>query len=120
MPDRQPVRLPLVIGPENRDETTNRDARLVNGFLEKISEESVMVFKRPGLEVYSNSGTPAAEEVNYAPRQRPAASLLSGYVSSFLLPQQLHLSLPAHVSLSYLRSRSQALRQPTRPSNILL
>jgi len=60
MPDRQPVRLPLVIGPENRDETTNRDARLVNGFLEKISEESVMVFKRPGLEVYSNSGTPAA------------------------------------------------------------
>jgi len=57
MPDRNPVRLPLVVSPENRDETTRRDAKLINAYLEKISDEVVMVFKRPGLERYSNVGS---------------------------------------------------------------
>ena len=53
MPDKEPLRLPLVVGPENRDETTLRDARLINGFLEQSSKDEVWVFKRPGLLSYS-------------------------------------------------------------------
>lgn len=51
-----PKRLPLVITPENRDETTLKDAKLVNGFVEIVREEEAAnywVYKRPGLEADS-------------------------------------------------------------------
>ena len=46
-----PKRLPLVLQPENRDETTDKDAKLVNGYMEKSSssESEHWVYKRPGL-----------------------------------------------------------------------
>jgi hypothetical protein len=45
-----PKRLPLVIEPENRDESTNKDAKLINGYVEKNDKTGEFwVFKRPGL-----------------------------------------------------------------------
>lgn len=50
-------RLPLVIEPDNRDTTTNRDARLVNAYMETVKRHSAdgrvlvetQLYKRPGL-----------------------------------------------------------------------
>ena len=53
MPDLPQPRLPLIVVASNRDETTDRDARLVNGFVEQLSEMEVWVYKRPGLSTYS-------------------------------------------------------------------
>ena len=53
MPDKEPKRLPLAVSPENRDETTNRDAKLINGYVEQVGENAFWVYKRPGLGVYS-------------------------------------------------------------------
>tara|TARA_R110000868_G_scaffold163567_1_gene395829 strand:+ start:1720 stop:3144 length:1425 start_codon:yes stop_codon:yes gene_type:complete len=48
-----PPRLPLVIQPENRDESTLKDAKLINGFVEKDAlTGEYHVYKRPGLSVY--------------------------------------------------------------------
>jgi hypothetical protein len=45
-----PKRLPLIVQAENRDETTEKDARLVNCYVERNKETGeVHVFKRPGL-----------------------------------------------------------------------
>lgn len=45
-----PKRLPLVLEPANRDEYTLKDARLVNGYVEKNDETGeYWIFKRPGL-----------------------------------------------------------------------
>lgn len=45
-----PKRLPLVIQPENRQENTDKDAKLVNGYMEKApSSDEYWVYKRPGL-----------------------------------------------------------------------
>lgn len=45
-----PKRFPLVIQPENRSETTDKDARLINAFVEKgRTEGEYFVNKRPGL-----------------------------------------------------------------------
>ena len=45
-----PKRLPLVPQPENRDESTDKDAKLVNAYVEKGKQEGEFwVFKRPGL-----------------------------------------------------------------------
>ncbi len=45
-----PKRLPLVIQPENRDESTLKDAKLVNGYMEKDElTGEYHVYKRPGL-----------------------------------------------------------------------
>jgi hypothetical protein len=46
-----PTRLPLVVQPENRDETTDRDAKLLNAYTEQSesSKDQLWVFKRPGL-----------------------------------------------------------------------
>ncbi len=49
MPQEMPNRLPLVVMPDNRDETTNKDARLINGYTEKSQITGHRVFKRPGL-----------------------------------------------------------------------
>ena len=50
----EPKRLPLAVRPSNRDETTTRDARLVNAFVEMVGEQEFHVFKRPGTVVYSS------------------------------------------------------------------
>ena len=45
-----PKRLPLVIEPENRNESTGKDAKLINGYVEKNEKTGeYWVFKRPGL-----------------------------------------------------------------------
>jgi hypothetical protein len=56
----EPQRLPLAVKPSNRDETTNRDAKIVNGYVERVSERDVEVYKRPGYALFQNSGTAAA------------------------------------------------------------
>ena len=50
MPEAQ--RLPLTVKPSNRNETTDRDAKIVNGYVEQVSQQDVEVYKRPGLSVY--------------------------------------------------------------------
>jgi hypothetical protein len=46
----QPPRLPLVIQPENRSESSNKDAKLLNGYVEKNEATGeTWVYKRPGL-----------------------------------------------------------------------
>ena len=44
-----PKRLPLVVQPENRNETADKDARLINGYVEKSDSNEYYVYKRPGL-----------------------------------------------------------------------
>ena len=44
-----PKRLPLVIAPENRGSTTDKDAKLVNCYVEKQMDGSYWIYKRPGL-----------------------------------------------------------------------
>lgn len=45
-----PKRLPLIIQPENRDESTLKDAKLINGYVERSeSQQETWVYKRPGL-----------------------------------------------------------------------
>ena len=44
-----PKRLPLVISPENRAASTDKDSRLINGYMEKMQDESYQLYGRPGL-----------------------------------------------------------------------
>lgn len=44
-----PKRLPLVIMPENRGESVSYDARLVNCFMEKETDNDIWLYQRPGL-----------------------------------------------------------------------
>lgn len=45
-----PKRLPLVIEPENRDTSTLKDAKLINGYVEKGKKDGEYhIYKRPGL-----------------------------------------------------------------------
>jgi len=44
-----PKRLPLTISPENRATSTDKDARLVNCFLEKQEDNTYQLYRRPGL-----------------------------------------------------------------------
>ena len=47
-----PKRLPLIIEPENRDESSLKDAKLLNAYVEKSpSTDDYWIFKRPGLEI---------------------------------------------------------------------
>lgn len=46
------INIPLVVMPENRDDTTHKDARLVNAFVDKVGEQ-LWVTKRPGITTYS-------------------------------------------------------------------
>lgn len=49
-----PHRLPLVIEPENRSTTTDKDAKLVNGYIETHitkEEKQIWIYKRPGTAV---------------------------------------------------------------------
>jgi len=64
-----PKRLPLVAEPENRDETTLRDAKLLNGFVEKNElTGEYKVYKRPGLltnATYSESAATGLGSYNW-------------------------------------------------------
>jgi hypothetical protein len=53
-PDRLPTRLPFAIEAENRDDTTSKDARLVNCYLEKGKDGGIHLQKRPGILVQSS------------------------------------------------------------------
>ncbi len=46
----RPQRWPLIIMPSNRQEDTQKDARLVNGYMEKELQGDVWLYKRPGLD----------------------------------------------------------------------
>jgi hypothetical protein len=50
-----PKRWPLDIRPENRDDSTNKDARLVNAYIEKKADGVVELYKRPGLDQYATT-----------------------------------------------------------------
>jgi hypothetical protein len=51
-----PKRIPLVLRPENRDETSLKDAKLINCYVEKDKETGEhWVFKRPGLRQYGST-----------------------------------------------------------------
>lgn len=44
-----PKRLPLVIQPENRSEDTDKDAKLINGYMERKADgQETWIYKRPG------------------------------------------------------------------------
>lgn len=45
----RPLRWPLLVSPANRDETTSKDARLINCYIEQDPEQNIQVYKRPGL-----------------------------------------------------------------------
>jgi len=51
MGNQPPIRFPLLLDPQNRDETTLKDAKLVNGYVEAKGQERSWVYKRPGLVV---------------------------------------------------------------------
>ena len=44
-----PKRLPLVISPENRNTTPDKDAKLVNGYMERAGDGTYWLYKRMGL-----------------------------------------------------------------------
>lgn len=54
-----PPRIPLVIQPGNRNHTVNKDARLVNCFIEIDKEGELSIFKRPGMVEASAGGAGA-------------------------------------------------------------
>ena len=49
----EPQRLPLAVKPSNRDETTDRDAKIINGYVEQGSSGEIEVYKRPGFSYYA-------------------------------------------------------------------
>ena len=53
-----PKRFPLVVAPSNRDDSTAKDARLVNCYMERAESGETWVIKRPGLD--EQSRPPAA------------------------------------------------------------
>lgn len=44
-----PPRLPLVVLPSNRDSSTNKDARLVNCYIETNEQGEIEIYRRPGM-----------------------------------------------------------------------
>jgi len=55
-----PKRLPLVVEPENRDDTTLKDARLVNCYTEKSKDGTYNIYKRAGTLTQSQPSGGAA------------------------------------------------------------
>jgi len=54
-----PPRVPFIISPENRNNTTNKDAKLVNCYVEIDQDKNVHLFRRPG---YKTWGVPPATD----------------------------------------------------------
>lgn len=52
-----PARLPLVASPENRDNSTGKDSRLINCYVEVSEDRSSHIYRRPGMLTW---GLPAA------------------------------------------------------------
>lgn len=48
-----PKRFPLVIEPENRGDTTNYDAKLVNAYVERGKDGETYIYERPGTDEHS-------------------------------------------------------------------
>ena len=48
-----PKRLPLVLGPENRGDSTSYDAKLINAYIEKTKEGETWIYERPGMDEHS-------------------------------------------------------------------
>ena len=49
-----PKRLPLILEPENRDESTRYDSKIINGYVEhNQTTDEYWIYKRPGLTVYN-------------------------------------------------------------------
>lgn len=57
----QPPRIPLVIAPENRGNTADKDSKLVNCYLERQKDGSYFVYKRAGT---LRSSTPPGSAAN--------------------------------------------------------
>jgi hypothetical protein len=53
MSQNPPKRIPLVVTTSNRDSSTDKDARLVNGYVEKGPDGKVHIYKRPGYVAHS-------------------------------------------------------------------
>lgn len=52
-----PPRIPFIVNPENRDKSTNKDAKLINCYVEIDQDKNVHLFRRPG---YLQWGNPPA------------------------------------------------------------
>lgn len=58
MSQQPPLRLPLIASFENRDSTSDADAKLVNGYVEKSAMGDLWCRKRPAYSLASAVGTP--------------------------------------------------------------
>lgn len=58
-----PKRLPIILNPENRSESTGKDARLVNGYMEKMPSGEYQLYSRPGTLL--DSRPPGANAAGY-------------------------------------------------------
>lgn len=54
MSQNPPKRIPLVVTTSNRDSSTDKDARLINGYIEKGPDGKVYIYKRPGYVDYTS------------------------------------------------------------------
>ncbi|HEX6826392.1 MAG TPA: hypothetical protein VF077_08765 [Nitrospiraceae bacterium] len=54
-----PQRWPIIVMPSNRQDDTNKDARLINAFIEREPQGDIWLYKRPGfLKLTQPSGNP--------------------------------------------------------------
>lgn len=61
-----PPRIPFILGPENRNTSTNKDAKLVNCYVEIDQDKNVHLFRRPGMSSWGvPPGTTAAGQGIY-------------------------------------------------------
>jgi hypothetical protein len=58
-----PVRLPLYTNPANRDDTTDRDSKIINGFAEKDVNGELWLYKRPGIDQVATLVPPGPKAV---------------------------------------------------------
>src|SRR5215510_9849141 len=58
MPQYQPMsiptRVPLIVNPENRNNTTEKDARLINCYVEIDAGNNVNLYRRPGRDLWGS------------------------------------------------------------------
>lgn len=73
------MRLPVAFGLGNRDETSDKDERLLNCFAEE-SNGQLVVIKRPGLSPYSSltAGSTTQGQMLFSYAQPGAAAFLMG------------------------------------------
>lgn len=59
------MRLPLAVGLESRDGGVTKDAKVLNGLIEKVSDQVWKLRKRPGLSDQGSFGTGTAQLITY-------------------------------------------------------